>query len=843
MKKPIFPRRIVTTLLGGLLVGGAAMTQGCLERPVVEQTPNTSNIFVENILNTAIDKIDLLFVIDNSVSMADKQQILELAVPQMVARLVTPDCVDNRAEPTVRQPNPGTGDCPEGLQTEFDAVNDIHIGVITSSLGGHGASTCEVPESNDRALLIPNVRDDVSAPNFLAWNGPEESNLDALQEQVAAHVVAAGENGCGFEAPLEAWYRFLVDPSPPAGFEFADRGRVQSIGVSQEILDQRDAFLRPDSLVAIVVLTDENDCSAMEGGSYYNNAGFGWLVAEVADKQKFGGFPVSSPVCDENPNDRCCFSCLGGAPEGCDGSLCNPDGNPDTNDAPLLSPEKDRPNARCFDNKRRFGIDLLYPVKRYVDGLSSATIVDSQTGEEVPNPLLRSADPAKPPRDPGLVFFAGIVGVPWQDIATEESLGDASSLRYLNAKELATPSLEVNGEQVDRWAVILGQPFLPADSKQCQGENAPAECGRAPNPPLDPFMIESIDPREGVNPITGDATISFTGTGSTINGHEYDNSIPNAQDSLPAQNDLQYSCIFPLEPIDAVKEDCTPDTDACDCGTDLGKESPLCKPDADAGTAATNTQYWGKAYPATRVLQVLRDFGANSIVASICPKILEGGNPDFGYNPAVSAIIDRLKEKLGGQCLPRELTLDEGEVPCTVVEALRRPGDGSAGLSDCVALGREAAGEEVTPAVRQQLLEGGFCSDEQTCQQYDLCEIPAAEGEALANCFDPAIPAEDPRQIPGFCYIDPAKGPEAGGTGSPCTAEDTSGCTNELVDGCPASQRRLLRFVGERAGQPVPYPNAVTFVACVGEAAGADGDVTVVPGEVADPGTGMGGGN
>ena len=31
------------------------------------------------------------------------------------------------------------------------------------------------------------------------------------------------------------------------------------------------------------------------------------------------------------------------------------------------------------------------------------------------------------------------------------------------------------------------------------------------------------------------------------------------------------------------------------------------------------------------------------------------GNPDFGYNPAVGAIIDRLKEALQGSCLPRPL--------------------------------------------------------------------------------------------------------------------------------------------------------------------------------------------
>jgi hypothetical protein len=66
------------------------------------------------------------------------------------------------------------------------------------------------------------------------------------------------------------------------------------------------------------------------------------------------------------------------------------------------------------------------------------------------------------------------------------------------------------------------------------------------------------------------------------------------------------------------------------------RNRPLCQPPA-SGAAAT-TQYYGKAYPGTRILQVLRDFGDNSVVSSICPK------GDHGYVPAVEVIIDTLKE-------------------------------------------------------------------------------------------------------------------------------------------------------------------------------------------------------
>src|SRR6185503_18421167 len=81
--------------LAGLAVmaGGAATTGGCLDRPVAPAVPRTSNVYVDEIRQTAVDKIDLLFMIDNSISMADKQAILAEAVPLLVTRLITPLCV------------------------------------------------------------------------------------------------------------------------------------------------------------------------------------------------------------------------------------------------------------------------------------------------------------------------------------------------------------------------------------------------------------------------------------------------------------------------------------------------------------------------------------------------------------------------------------------------------------------------------------------------------------------------------------------------------------------------------------------------------------------------------
>src|SRR5690606_37021329 len=162
-------------------------------------------------------KVDLLLVVDNSISMADKQQILNASLPRLVQRLVAPRCVDQAGAFTG-----ATHPCPDGTQPEFAPLTDLHVGVISSSLGAHGGNVCpEQPPNNDRARLLPSVRSGLPDPTghgFLEWKAG--GDVGQLVADVAAHVKAAGEEGCAFEAPLESWFRFLADPNPPESVLF-----------------------------------------------------------------------------------------------------------------------------------------------------------------------------------------------------------------------------------------------------------------------------------------------------------------------------------------------------------------------------------------------------------------------------------------------------------------------------------------------------------------------------------------------------------------------------------------------------------------------------------------------
>src|SRR6185295_9884832 len=104
------------------LVGAGFGASACLNRPLCDKDcqPKTTNIFVDQIQQKSVDKIDLLFMIDNSISMADKQIVLRDAVPDLVQRLVSPNCITADKKPGAVLVDPAAN-CPAGQTREFNA--------------------------------------------------------------------------------------------------------------------------------------------------------------------------------------------------------------------------------------------------------------------------------------------------------------------------------------------------------------------------------------------------------------------------------------------------------------------------------------------------------------------------------------------------------------------------------------------------------------------------------------------------------------------------------------------------------------------------------------------------
>jgi hypothetical protein len=628
---------------------------------------------------------------------------------------------------------------------------------------------------DDRARLLgtPGLRDSLVSWNgqgFLAWdpdsNQPrnQPQGMSSPTELVGAFqnmVTAAREDGCGYEAVLESWYRFLIDPEPPERVVF-DSTTLFSVaqGIDATILEQRAQFLRPDSLVAVIMLSDENDCSLTDYGR-------GGTIGT------FERMPRANGSCERDVNDPCCAPCDETPAAGCPATSADPicSQTPYYDDA---VPEHG--NLRCYRQKQRFGRDFLQPLSRYVDGLTQPRIYNRR-GELVENPLFR-APPGGEPRDRSLVYLAGITGVPWQDISDKASWSDPTALRYLTYRQL---------EDEGRWDWILGKDGAP---------------------PLDPLMLETPFDRSDASRFPGlpqehPAGAAVGGRLASSESTTLSNPINGHESKITDGSELQYACIFPL----SAGRTCDKES-GCDCSeTDAKYNRALCQ-----GT----TQTHAKAFPGTRQLEVLRDLGKrteNAIVASICPKVTQSADaasdPSYGYNPAVSALIERLKERIGGKCLPRPLQVDpRGQVPCVVVEARKPdPQTGQCGPCDAPALpGRTAlSAEGLGPAVRQGLERAGSCGlpGEVACNDYCLCEVQQFEGTDLERC---RTTPEALRDKQGYCYVDESLAP-----GEAATDDKVRQRLASIAE-CPATQRRLLRFSSE-----VPAKGAVAFIGCLGK--------------------------
>ncbi|HZL18316.1 MAG TPA: hypothetical protein VFG23_11280 [Polyangia bacterium] len=211
-------RRPVALLLGLVLAGVGACTSENPGPPANEQVTGAST--------AASNKVDVLFMVDNSSSMTSMQQKMLAEFPVFVQTL--------SAIP---------GGLPDlhlaVISSDMGAPSDVDIGCTNSGNGGNfftqPEGTCTTTDLQPGDTFIT---DDATGAtkNF---SDADPSGLSKVFQCIAL----LGSNGCGFEHQLASVARALgADGSPaPSG---------------------NSGFLRPDAELAIVMLTNEDDCSA-----------------------------------------------------------------------------------------------------------------------------------------------------------------------------------------------------------------------------------------------------------------------------------------------------------------------------------------------------------------------------------------------------------------------------------------------------------------------------------------------------------------------------------------------------------------------------------------------------
>ncbi|MFO0576075.1 MAG: Ig-like domain-containing protein [Polyangia bacterium] len=205
-------------------------------------------------------KVDLLLVIDNSPSMSPKQKALGASIGRIVRSLqqldidyhvgvISTDVGTNVAAGT---PWGGIGSCDtfEGDDGVLQAA--ACSSRISGSSDARTACATLCPDSKfvptDGLRYIRGSGGMTNVPTALEVDPMTGKTVDTGPEKALRCIGLIGDGGCGVESPLEAIKRAL------------DGHRSDN-----------DGFLRPDALLTVLVITDEDDCSVQLARRRENN--------------------------------------------------------------------------------------------------------------------------------------------------------------------------------------------------------------------------------------------------------------------------------------------------------------------------------------------------------------------------------------------------------------------------------------------------------------------------------------------------------------------------------------------------------------------------------------------
>src|SRR5688572_472844 len=200
-----------------LVLMGAA---GCPGREVAKVDPNQAKEQYHDIPVEVNRDIDILFVIDNSGSMAEEQASLATNFNRFV----------------------------NVLENIEGGLPNIHLGVISSDLGAGPFNISDCDGNGDNGALQNAPRDGACSPPAGAFisdianpDGSRTNNYTGTLAETFSCIAKLGIDGCGFEHHLESMKRAL-------------NGSQQ----------KNNGFLREDAFLAVIFVADEDDCSAAD---------------------------------------------------------------------------------------------------------------------------------------------------------------------------------------------------------------------------------------------------------------------------------------------------------------------------------------------------------------------------------------------------------------------------------------------------------------------------------------------------------------------------------------------------------------------------------------------------
>ncbi len=164
---------------------------------------------VEDPITEGCGKVDYLFVIDNSASMADYQRRLVQNFPTFI----------------------------EGVQRSQDTLDSVHVGVVTTDAYAGNQGPCD--QLGDLVIRTGGYNSSAKQCGPFAEGHPYMTEADDLAESFAC-AAQVGTQGADMEKPMAA-----------VGYALADR-KLGEGGCNE-------GFIRDDALLVIAVITDEDE--------------------------------------------------------------------------------------------------------------------------------------------------------------------------------------------------------------------------------------------------------------------------------------------------------------------------------------------------------------------------------------------------------------------------------------------------------------------------------------------------------------------------------------------------------------------------------------------------------
>lgn len=217
-------------------------------------------------------KVDVLLVIDNSGSMGEEQANLATNFGPFIEKLEEAGA-DYRIGITTT--DLGGKDCSGGGGGELSLSSCLdrpHTFVFQGEDQFEVACAANCQHDGDALMIRPTpieaFGEEVARPWIESYSGVSNLPSDISTLEAFQCLAPQGISGCGWESPLEAMARALDNMQDPERPEYG--------------------FLRPDALLAVLIVTDEVDCSltpGMEDALFVDNtfwAGGGNVLTSAA---------------------------------------------------------------------------------------------------------------------------------------------------------------------------------------------------------------------------------------------------------------------------------------------------------------------------------------------------------------------------------------------------------------------------------------------------------------------------------------------------------------------------------------------------------------------------------